>query len=304
MLAAAAAIPNTTPTPVRYMWTGSVILSETDLDGGGYLIPWGHTRSYGNQLNGNIADWNGNSWLVPQVEKMVINGGTATVVRDVQTSLCVLRSPAVPGPRNTDPKTLLSAATPDPGDTYETFSQSSGVTKVFYGNAPTLPYAQRGSLKAIILPGGAQANLSYDAITGDLLTYLCTDGVRSQRATTVCLHDGGLLARSFPNFRRHLLPPRPLHLLRRHHVLRQFRRPSKRDRSGLYRRRLDDALERLLPLLQTGRPPRLHLGPQVRGGGRRMGPSRRRRLRPAFGRRQRDRRIRRPIISSTTVPDA
>ena len=53
------------PNPVRYA-SGELVYVATDLDAHGFGAPWGHTRSFANQLSANINAGNGNNWLVKE----------------------------------------------------------------------------------------------------------------------------------------------------------------------------------------------------------------------------------------------
>ena len=73
--------------PVRFA-SGELIYSATDLDAHGFGAPWGHTRSFANQLSQTANVGNGNNWqvehwsyLLPQSDGSVaVMGKTAQVL--------------------------------------------------------------------------------------------------------------------------------------------------------------------------------------------------------------------------------
>ena len=164
--------------PVRY-GDGSIIMSESDLVGGAYLIPWSHSRSYGNQVSLGSRAWNGNNWLTPQNEWLSFSGASEIVLIkgmknslwfDLVGSTWVVRFGAhVTLTQNTGDKTYLL------------FNQNTGESRVYFDNDSSWPAQQQGALKSITLAGGAASTLSYDASTGNLLSYDFVQDSRSQR---------------------------------------------------------------------------------------------------------------------------
>ena len=63
------------PNPVRYA-NGQLLLVETDLVSGGFGLPWGHQRSYGNLLGGSGA--NGFNWVVWQMPQLLFSLGAGS----------------------------------------------------------------------------------------------------------------------------------------------------------------------------------------------------------------------------------
>jgi len=69
--------------PIRYA-DGQVVLAVDDLASGGFGMPWGHRRSYNNQLSENYDFDNGYNWMVSQWPYLVEEnaGDTIAVVFD------------------------------------------------------------------------------------------------------------------------------------------------------------------------------------------------------------------------------
>jgi len=65
--------------PVRYS-NGEVKMMNTDLSSRGFGVPWGHTRSYSNQLTNQTGGANGNSWRVAEWPYLVEASPTSVCV--------------------------------------------------------------------------------------------------------------------------------------------------------------------------------------------------------------------------------
>lgn len=155
-------ISNTSENPVRY-GDGEVMLSETDLMGGGFGVAWGHTRIYGNQLSRNDTGWNGNSWLVRQNEYLAfVDDGSDSricVVRGMGSSWWFTESAGNWSPNYGTHATLTHDST---NKEYTLFSEHNGKTWVFYDDH-TDNGDKKGRLKQITAAGGQVADLSYDS---------------------------------------------------------------------------------------------------------------------------------------------
>lgn len=67
--------------------TGALSLEQVDMDGGGFGIPWGHTRSYSNRNEDNALGLNGSSWMLRQLKTLVFQGSGQP------SAICVVDGP-------------------------------------------------------------------------------------------------------------------------------------------------------------------------------------------------------------------
>jgi hypothetical protein len=143
---------------VRYS-DGAVVYSESDLSSSGFGLSWGHTRAYANTLSQSTGGKNGNSWLVPQWQYLVLlNGGTRLgVIRGLQDTLWFDKV----GGDWIGERSIRATLVEDTGSQQFVLSEPLGSVYCFYsfqtsGNL-------QGSLKSVSSPGGALAQISYDS---------------------------------------------------------------------------------------------------------------------------------------------
>lgn len=80
-------ICNKSSNPISYA-NGGVYIEEDDLSSRGFGQPWGHTRTYGNQVTDNAQGVNGNSWFIKQAPYLKFeSGGTIVVVGAINDAL-------------------------------------------------------------------------------------------------------------------------------------------------------------------------------------------------------------------------
>ena len=70
--------PTCSAAPIRYA-TGEIVLNVSDLETGGFGIPWGQTRSYANRLSNSYNFGNGYNWLVAEWTYLSIQPDPGTV---------------------------------------------------------------------------------------------------------------------------------------------------------------------------------------------------------------------------------
>ena len=148
---------NKTTYPVRY-GDGEVILTESDLEGGGNGIPWAHRRTYGNLLSRNDVGVNGNSWLVESLSYVTSSGTRLCVVISPERS--VWFEPAAGGGYAPMFGTHASLTVSTTGEaTY--FDEESGSTYNYSSIYSTTP-ASRGILLSFTTAGGTTMMISRD----------------------------------------------------------------------------------------------------------------------------------------------
>jgi hypothetical protein len=74
----AAAVPDVATKPVRYT-TGEVVQTAGDLAGGGFGVPWGHTRNFASGLGFNQDFSQGYNWFVAQWPQLLIGYSAAVI---------------------------------------------------------------------------------------------------------------------------------------------------------------------------------------------------------------------------------
>jgi RHS repeat-associated protein len=79
-------IVSTSDAPVRYN-TGELMVTANDLSAGGYGIPWGHARSFSNQVSPSTNIGNGFNWFVPQWSYLDIGPSTVVVMQSGSSAL-------------------------------------------------------------------------------------------------------------------------------------------------------------------------------------------------------------------------
>ncbi len=157
---------------VRFM-DGELLLDETDLDGGGLGIGWGHTRSFGNQLDSTSGSPLGNSLLVPQLERLsFVSESTVCVVRGTASSLWFdkqdstwvprfgVRATLVYEPPTSSSSSSSSSGSQD-GGTFVLFDQDSGMTSRFPVSGPSPAAGSNAFLSGVTAAGGAEATFEY-----------------------------------------------------------------------------------------------------------------------------------------------
>lgn len=169
---------------------GATLVGESDLDGGGFGIGWGHTRFYGNLLSSNVGGWNGNSVMVREAEWLsFVTPTTVCVVRDMNSSLWFDLVGGTWVPRYgvhatlTQPSSSSSSSSSSGSDPYVLFEEEGGTRKYFGAD---------GLLTRIVAPGGAQALLDYAG--GRLTGFSVTQGGDSAQYAYSYNTDGLLAA--------------------------------------------------------------------------------------------------------------
>jgi hypothetical protein len=150
--------PSSSSHPVRY-GDGEIILSETDLDGGGNGIPWAHRRTYGNLLSRNDVGVNGNSWLVESLGYVVQSGGKICVVISPQRSIWF--EPASGGGYTPLFGTHATLSITTSGEV-TFFDEESGSTYNYASIYSTIP-AARGALLSFTTAAGTTLLITRDA---------------------------------------------------------------------------------------------------------------------------------------------
>ncbi len=160
---------NNTGYPVRY-GDGEVVHNETDLAGSAFGLSWGHIRSYGNQLSRNNTGFNGNSWLVEEVEYLIfLSPDLISVMRGVSNSIWIRKVGGVwrgeLGARYTARQV---------GNDWEIYNQATGFTQVFHGQSAAWYLA--GQFKRVVTPSGQSAHITRDG-SGRIVKWEATDGL-------------------------------------------------------------------------------------------------------------------------------
>lgn len=160
---------NATEDPVRY-GDGEIFHDETDLSGRAFGLSWGHTRSYGNQLSRNNTGFNGNSWLVSQVEYLIfVSPDLISVMRAMDNSIWIRR---IDGVWRGELGVRVTAR--EVGGDWEIYHESSGLTQVFHG--PGAAWYLQGQLKRVVSPSGKAAEITRDGM-GRIVKWEATDGL-------------------------------------------------------------------------------------------------------------------------------
>lgn len=144
--------------PVRF-GDGEVILTESDLEGGGNGIPWTHRRSYSNLISSNDVGVNGNSWLVESLSYLTKNGERFCVVMSPKRSVWFGAQVEGENPPLFGTHATLSV-TPTGEGTY--FDEESGTTYNYASIYSTDP-AARGALLSFTTAGGTSLLITRDA---------------------------------------------------------------------------------------------------------------------------------------------
>ncbi len=162
---------NNTGDPVRY-GDGELVHDETDLAGSAFGLSWGHTRSYGNQLSRNNTGFNGNSWLVEDVEYLIfLAPDLISVMRGVNNSMWIRK---VGGVWRGELGARYTAR--EVGSDWEIYNQATGVAQVFHGQSAAWYLA--GQLKRVVAPSGRSAQITRDG-SGRIVKWEATDGLET-----------------------------------------------------------------------------------------------------------------------------
>ena len=151
-----------------------MIHQEGDLSSSGFGIPWGHTRVYGNILSQNSAGENGNSWLVPDWQYLVLleNGTRIGVVRGVTNTMWFDRV----GSDWVGQFSIHAELSENTTDNEFVLRQPDGTTYRYHDFSGSKPSG--GRLKSVTSAGDVTATLTYDS-SGRLTKFLQSRGAYS-----------------------------------------------------------------------------------------------------------------------------
>ena len=146
--------------PVRYA-NGEVKIVVSDLSSTGFGMPWGHTRSYSNQLTSQMSGHNGNSWFVGEWPYLV-QSGTSTVCVVIGTFYDAVWFDLVSG--NYVPRFYMQI-----GLTHDTINQqfvytdARGYIIKFYDFSAGIPAVKKGQFKSVTDLFGNETLASYNS---------------------------------------------------------------------------------------------------------------------------------------------
>jgi hypothetical protein len=154
-----------------------------DLAISGFGVPWGHTRSYSNQLTNQADGTNGNSWRVkewPYVVEVTVSGTTATEVcvvnGTIYDALWFDLVGTTYGARFYVQDTLVH----DTANQQYIHTDTLGRVTTSYDYNAATPTPQQGQFKSFTDLGGNVTTATYDATT-----HLITSFMRSSRGSRV-----------------------------------------------------------------------------------------------------------------------
>lgn len=164
--------------PVRYS-NGEVQVISADVTNQGFGVPWGHTRSYSNQLTDQAVGTNGNSWQVAEwpyvVESDVVAGVAQTVCVVAGTIYEAVWFGLVSG--SYQPQfAVVGALVHDPVGHQYLYTNAQGYVWKFYDYSGSIPTPKRGQFKSFTDLGGNESVPSYDATTHLITSYARSGG--------------------------------------------------------------------------------------------------------------------------------
>ena len=145
-----------------------------DLASNGFGVPWGHTRSYSNQLTNQVGGANGNSWHVSEWPYLV--EATPTVVCVVVGTIYdAVWFDLVSGqyvPRFFVQATLVH----DSANQQFIYTDPNGYAIKFFDNSAGVPSVNQGQFKSYTGLGGNETVASYDATTNQIASFVQSSG--------------------------------------------------------------------------------------------------------------------------------
>ena len=159
--------------PVRYI-NGEVQVVNQDLTISGFGVPWGHTRSYSNQLTNQADGTNGNSWRVKE---------WPYVVEVTSTSVCVVNGTIydalwfdLVGSAYVPCFYVQDTLVHDTTNQQYIHTDTLGRVTTFYDYNAAIPAAQQGQFKSFTDLGGNVTTASYDATTHLITSFMRSSG--------------------------------------------------------------------------------------------------------------------------------
>ena len=147
---------------MRY-FNGEVKIIATDLWNAGFGVPWGHTRSYSNQLTAQNDGTNGNSWRVAEWPYMV---------KISSTEFCVVVGTIYNAQRFTLASEVYTSQfwagvtlTYDSDNNQYLYTDANGYITAFYDFSDDTATALQGMFKSFTDLGGNVTSPTYDATT-------------------------------------------------------------------------------------------------------------------------------------------
>ena len=172
---------------MRYA-NGEAKIVATDLSSNGFGVPWGHTRSYSNQLTSQVGGANGNSWRVAEWPYLV--EASPTVVCVVAGTIHdAVWFDLVSGqyvPRFFVQATLVH----DSANQQFIYTDPNGLVTKFFDNSAGVPSVKQGQFKSYTDLGGNETAASYDANTNRIASFVQSSGGAS-RGFHYNYHAGG-----------------------------------------------------------------------------------------------------------------
>lgn len=148
--------------PVRYA-NGEVKIVAQDLSSKGFGVPWGHTRSYSNQLTSQIGGNNGNSWCVGEWPYIVPSGSTTMCVV-IGTIYDAIWFDLISGsyvPRFYVQSTLVH----DVANQQFIYTDPDGNITKFYDYSSGIPAVKQGQFRSFTPLSGSEIKANYDSTT-------------------------------------------------------------------------------------------------------------------------------------------
>jgi RHS repeat-associated protein len=162
--------------PVRYA-TGEVKIAVQDLSSGGFGAPWGHTRSYSNQLSSQTGGNNGNSWTVGEWPYIVAAGAGAMCV--VTGTIYDAAWFDVVGGSYVPRFYMQCGLAHDTANQQFIYTDARGYVTKFFDYSSGIAPAQQGQFKSFTDLGGHEATAGYDATTHLISSFVRGSGGRT-----------------------------------------------------------------------------------------------------------------------------
>jgi len=157
--------------PVRYS-NGEVKFIGSDLTSAGFGVPWGHTRSYSNQLTNQVGGTNGNGWRVAEWPYVVETApGAVTVCVVVGTVYDAVWFDLVGQsyvPRFAVPSTLVH----DIANQQYIYTDAKGYTTKLFDYSSGIRAALQGQFKSFADLSGVETFPRYDPVTNLITSFV------------------------------------------------------------------------------------------------------------------------------------
>ena len=159
--------------PVRYA-NGEVKIVAEDLSSNGFGVPWGHTRSYSNQLTTQAGGNNGNSWCVGEWPYIVPSGASSVCVV-IGTIYDAVWFDLVSG--NYVPRFYVQCSlVHDTVNQQFIYTDALGYITKFYDYSGGIPAVQQGQFKSFTDLSGNETVANYDGTTHLISSFVRSSG--------------------------------------------------------------------------------------------------------------------------------